>query len=381
MTVAQVTVARKPGGCPGQLDTAVGVVDGSPCRCAHAAQKLAVFGACLAIFSLLWVACATVYVVYVRHEFGRQLAEVRRGCSPPDAPAGPSPDRRSDVAASWASQRGNVNSEPAADDFQFGAMSDADSEEHAEEEEEGDGIMKRSAGVEPPTEGSGRRRNRRCKKGCPGPPGPKGDTGKPGRRGRRGSPGLPGAPGTPGAPGIPGEVGPPGPMGPEGAKGEAGPPGVPGEPKTDTSSSVIHVQGAVDSAISAGARQNKGEVRLDETGKLQYWQQALNTGGYTLHANGEIEVHEDGYYFIYSQVMYYDPSLMMGHKVMVNADEFLRCSESTVAPDNRYNTCYMGAVRRVNAGSRVWVKTLNPNRVIELQPETTYMGIIKLHSL
>ncbi|XP_078694350.1 uncharacterized protein LOC144923575 isoform X6 [Branchiostoma floridae x Branchiostoma belcheri] len=370
MTVAQVTVARKPGGCPGQLDTAVGVVDGSPCRCAHAAQKLAVFGACLAIFSLLWVACATVYVVYVRHEFGRQLAEVRRGCSPPDAPAGPSPDRRSDVAASWASQRGNVNSEPAADDFQFGAMSDADSEEHAEEEEEGDGIMKRSAGVEPPTEGSGRRRNRRCKKGCPGPPGPKGDTGKPGRRGRRGSPGLPGAPGTPGAPGIPGEVGPPGPMGPEGAKGEAGPPGVPGEPKTDTSSSVIHVQG-----------QNKGEVRLDETGKLQYWQQALNTGGYTLHANGEIEVHEDGYYFIYSQVMYYDPSLMMGHKVMVNADEFLRCSESTVAPDNRYNTCYMGAVRRVNAGSRVWVKTLNPNRVIELQPETTYMGIIKLHSL
>ncbi|XP_066267088.1 uncharacterized protein [Branchiostoma lanceolatum] len=388
MTVAQVVVARKPERCSDQSDTSVGMADphSSPCRCAHAAQKLAVFGASIAIFSLLWVACATVYVVYVKHDFDRQLAEVRRGCTPPAAPTGPFSGPAPDVAASWDLPRGNGEVEHIV----FEVMS-TDNEEQpdrdAEEEDEDEmikSLVRRSAeDVEPPAERSERKKkNRRCKKGCPGPPGPKGDTGKTGRRGRRG---LPGTPGIPGAPGLPGEAGPAGPVGPEGAKGEAGPPGARGEPgtvpKTDTSSSVIHVQGAVDSAISAGARQNKGEVRLDETGKLQYWQQAVNTGGYTLHANGEIEVHEDGYYFIYSQVMYYDPSLMMGHKVMVGADEFLRCSESTVAPDNRYNTCYMGAVRRVNAGSSVWVKTLNPDRVIELQAETTYLGIIKLQSL
>ncbi|XP_078614650.1 uncharacterized protein LOC144883830 isoform X9 [Branchiostoma floridae x Branchiostoma japonicum] len=375
MTVAQVVVARKPERCSGQADTSVGMADShsSPCHCAHAAQKLAVFAASIAIFSLLWVACATVYVVYVQHEFDRQLAEVRLGCTPPDVPPGPT-GPLPDVAASWDVERGNSEVER----FVFEVMS-TDSEEHtdqdAEEEDDNEmvqSLVRRSAeGGEAPTEVSGKKKKqRRCKKGCAGPPGPKGDPGKTGRRGRRG---LQGLPGIPGAPGLPGEVGPAGPVGPEGAKGEVGPPGArgePGVPKTDTSSSVIHVQGAVDSAISAGA-----------TGKLQYWQQAVNTGGYTLHDNGEIEVHEDGYYFIYSQVMYYDPSLMMGHKVMVGADEFLRCSESTVAPDNRYNTCYMGAVRRVNAGSAVWVKTLNPNRVIELQAETTYLGIILLQSL
>ncbi|XP_078614644.1 uncharacterized protein LOC144883830 isoform X4 [Branchiostoma floridae x Branchiostoma japonicum] len=382
MTVAQVVVARKPERCSGQADTSVGMADShsSPCHCAHAAQKLAVFAASIAIFSLLWVACATVYVVYVQHEFDRQLAEVRLGCTPPDVPPGPT-GPLPDVAASWDVERGNSEVER----FVFEVMS-TDSEEHtdqdAEEEDDNEmvqSLVRRSAeGGEAPTEVSGKKKKqRRCKKGCAGPPGPKGDPGKTGRRGRRG---LQGLPGIPGAPGLPGEVGPAGPVGPEGAKGEVGPPGArgePGVPKTDTSSSVIHVQGAVDSAISAGARQNKGEVRLDETGKLQYWQQAVNTGGYTLHDNGEIEVHEDGYYFIYSQVLYYDASAFMGHYVMVNGIPFLRCTATTVSPELKYNTGYSAAARRLQAGDRVYVKIAYPNRVVDMHADSTYFGMFK----
>ncbi|XP_078614651.1 uncharacterized protein LOC144883830 isoform X10 [Branchiostoma floridae x Branchiostoma japonicum] len=371
MTVAQVVVARKPERCSGQADTSVGMADShsSPCHCAHAAQKLAVFAASIAIFSLLWVACATVYVVYVQHEFDRQLAEVRLGCTPPDVPPGPT-GPLPDVAASWDVERGNSEVER----FVFEVMS-TDSEEHtdqdAEEEDDNEmvqSLVRRSAeGGEAPTEVSGKKKKqRRCKKGCAGPPGPKGDPGKTGRRGRRG---LQGLPGIPGAPGLPGEVGPAGPVGPEGAKGEVGPPGArgePGVPKTDTSSSVIHVQGAVDSAISAGA-----------TGKLQYWQQAVNTGGYTLHDNGEIEVHEDGYYFIYSQVLYYDASAFMGHYVMVNGIPFLRCTATTVSPELKYNTGYSAAARRLQAGDRVYVKIAYPNRVVDMHADSTYFGMFK----
>ncbi|CAH1245634.1 EDA [Branchiostoma lanceolatum] len=373
MTVAQVVVARKPERCSGQSDTSVGMADphSSPCRCAHAAQKLAVFGASIAIFSLLWVACATVYVVYVRHDFDRQLAEVRRGCTPPAAPTDPFSGPAPDVAASWDVPRGNGEVEHIV----FEVMS-TDSEEQADrdaEEEDEDEMIKslvrRSAeDVEPPAERSERKKkNRRCKKGCPGPPGPKGDTGKTGRRGRRG---LPGTPGIPGAPGLPGEVGPAGPVGPEGSKGEAGPPGARGEPgtvpKTDTSSSVIHVQGAVDSAISAGA-----------TGKLQYWQQAVNTGGYTLHANGEIEVHEDGYYFIYSQVLFYDQSAFVGHYVKVNGVSFLHYRGATPSPDLNYDTGYVAGVRKMQSGDRVYITTLYPNTVVDMHADRSYFGMFK----
>ncbi|XP_078614648.1 uncharacterized protein LOC144883830 isoform X8 [Branchiostoma floridae x Branchiostoma japonicum] len=371
MTVAQVVVARKPERCSGQADTSVGMADShsSPCHCAHAAQKLAVFAASIAIFSLLWVACATVYVVYVQHEFDRQLAEVRLGCTPPDVPPGPT-GPLPDVAASWDVERGNSEVER----FVFEVMS-TDSEEHtdqdAEEEDDNEmvqSLVRRSAeGGEAPTEVSGKKKKqRRCKKGCAGPPGPKGDPGKTGRRGRRG---LQGLPGIPGAPGLPGEVGPAGPVGPEGAKGEVGPPGArgePGVPKTDTSSSVIHVQGAVDSAISAGA-----------TGKLQYWQQAVNTGGYTLHDNGEIEVHEDGYYFIYSQVLFYDQSAFVGHYVKVNGVSFLHYRGVTPSLDLNYDTGYVAGARHMRAGDRVYVSTLYPNTVVDMHSDRSYFGMFK----
>eukprot|EP00058_Branchiostoma_floridae_P007422 XP_002592910.1 hypothetical protein BRAFLDRAFT_65495 [Branchiostoma floridae] len=409
MTVAQVVVARKPERCSGQSDTSVGMADShsSPCHCAHAAQKLAVFAASIAIFSLLWVACATVYVVYVQHEFDRQLAEVRLGCTPPDTPpvpTGPLPD----VAASWDVERGNREVEG----FVFEVMA-TDSEEHtdyqdAEEEDENEmvqSLVRRSAeGAEAPTEVSGKKKKqRRCKMGCAGTL----QASQVHLAQREIQEKLEGV--AEGAykvhlayPVPPAYLEKLAQLDQWDRRGQ--------KERSDhqTSSSVIHVQGAVDSAISAGA-----------TGKMQYWQQAVNTGGYTLHDNGEIEVHEDGYYFIYSQVMYYDPSLMMGHKVMVGADEFLRCSESTVAPDNRYNTCYMGAVlyydasafmghyvmvngmsflrctattvspelkyntgyaaaaRRLQAGDRVYVKIAYPNRIIDMHADSTYFGMFK----
>ncbi|XP_035693863.1 uncharacterized protein LOC118428006 [Branchiostoma floridae] len=361
----------------------------SPCHCAHAAQKLAVFAASIAIFSLLWVACATVYVVYVQHEFDRQLAEVRLGCTPPDTPpvpTGPLPD----VAASWDVERGNREVEG----FVFEVMA-TDSEEHtdyqdAEEEDENEmvqSLVRRSAeGAEAPTEVSGKKKKqRRCKMGCAGtlqasqvhlaqreiqeklegvaegaykvhlaypvPPAYLEKLAQLDQWDRRGQKERSDHQGRGVNQGCPKQIRPP-------------------------QLSMCKVRLTLPFLLGQDKTKEKSDW-MKVTGKMQYWQQAVNTGGYTLHDNGEIEVHEDGYYFIYSQVLYYDASAFMGHYVMVNGMSFLRCTATTVSPELKYNTGYAAAARRLQAGDRVYVKIAYPNRIIDMHADSTYFGMFK----
>ncbi|KAF5882009.1 ectodysplasin-A-like isoform X1, partial [Clarias magur] len=142
--------------------------------------------------------------------------------------------------------------------------------------------------------GNGKRKGER-KKGKKGPPGAPGPPGPPGPQGPPGIPGIPGIPGSNamGPPGPPGPVGPPGPQGPPGAQGTPG--GGERSRFRDTQPAVAHLQG----------QETTIQVKEDlSEGVLKNWKTiAMHQRVFKMHSrSGELEVLQDGTYFIYSQV-------------------------------------------------------------------------------
>ncbi|XP_070538508.1 uncharacterized protein [Ptychodera flava] len=215
---------------------------------------------------------------------------------------------------------------------------------------------------------------KKCKRGSPGPAGPPGPVGPPGPMGEIGKAGPSGLPGRDGIPGPAGAQGAPGLPGPKGDKGDVGEKGPPGEPAPKFLAA--HFQGDSEAAVHTGP-----------SGEIHYWDYAdwMKKPSYSwlqnkfvLDHQGNITIQDSGLYYIYSQVLYYDPSTFMGHAIYVNADKFVSCTKTTPRPDAKYNTCHTGAVTQLDGGSRVSVRIIYANRVINMHADSSYVGLVKL---
>ncbi|XP_070538520.1 ectodysplasin-A-like isoform X23 [Ptychodera flava] len=223
------------------------------------------------------------------------------------------------------------------------------------------------------------KKGKKCKQGCtgsPGPAGPPGPVGPPGPMGEIGKAGPSGLPGRDGIPGPAGAQGAPGLPGPKGDKGDVGEKGPPGEPAPKFDVAAAHFIGDFDKA-----------VRMGKGGEIHYWDYAdwMKKPSYSwlqnkfvLDHQGNITIQDSGLYYIYSQVLYYDPSTFMGHAIYVNADKFVSCTKTTPRPDAKYNTCHTGAVTQLDGGSRVSVRIIYANRVINMHADSSYVGLVKL---
>ncbi|XP_070538522.1 ectodysplasin-A-like isoform X25 [Ptychodera flava] len=221
------------------------------------------------------------------------------------------------------------------------------------------------------------KKGKKCKQGCtgsPGPAGPPGPVGPPGPMGEIGKAGPSGLPGRDGIPGPAGAQGAPGLPGPKGDKGDVGEKGPPGEPAPKFLAA--HFQGDSEAAVHTGP-----------SGEIHYWDYAdwMKKPSYSwlqnkfvLDHQGNITIQDSGLYYIYSQVLYYDPSTFMGHAIYVNADKFVSCTKTTPRPDAKYNTCHTGAVTQLDGGSRVSVRIIYANRVINMHADSSYVGLVKL---
>ncbi|KAF7709412.1 tumor necrosis factor ligand superfamily member 13B [Silurus meridionalis] len=117
------------------------------------------------------------------------------------------------------------------------------------------------------------------------------------------------------------------------------------------------------------------------------WQPSLKRGSALEEDQDAIVVKEEGYYFIYSQVYYKDPTFAMGHIVIrmkkhVVGDEsqhvvLFRCIQSM---DTKYpfNTCYTGGIVKLDVGDKVELLIPRPTPNISLDGDCTYMGAIRL---
>ncbi|MCI4378340.1 hypothetical protein PGIGA_G00214750 [Pangasianodon gigas] len=117
------------------------------------------------------------------------------------------------------------------------------------------------------------------------------------------------------------------------------------------------------------------------------WQEGLKRGSALEKDQDAIVVKEEGYYFIYSQVYYKDPTFAMGHIVIrmkkhVVGDEsqhvvLFRCIQS-MNVKVPYNTCYTGGIVKLDVGDRVELLIPRPTANISLDGDCTYLGAIKL---
>ena len=94
---------------------------------------------------------------------------------------------------------------------------------------------------------------------------------------------------------------------------------------------------------------------------------------------GQIVVKKTGYYFIYSQMFYYDgTALQMGHYTYINHDKVLESLGSVVSDRRKYNTKYHGGVFLLRANDTVSVHIPNV-KVYNMDREGSFFGAFLVH--
>ncbi|XP_070538534.1 protein eiger-like [Ptychodera flava] len=131
---------------------------------------------------------------------------------------------------------------------------------------------------------------------------------------------------------------------------------------------------------------SEADVRTGPSGEIHYWDYAdwMKKPSYSWLQNkfvldqSNITIQDAGLYYIYSQVQYYDSFPFMGHTVVINDKVFLRCTESTVSDQRRFNSGYIAGVAYLEEDTKVFVRVSYDQRLIQLGPEATYVGFIKV---
>ncbi|XP_022101929.1 ectodysplasin-A-like isoform X5 [Acanthaster planci] len=191
-----------------------------------------------------------------------------------------------------------------------------------------------------------------------------------------------------GAKGEKGDVGPVSYGGEKGEKGERGPPGEcechwpTTEPET-TYTTTPSLTPQYTTILSAHFEGDVQSIAAIASGWVPYWRYAqwMDDGirnKFILHRRGNVTVVEGGIYYVYSQMLYYDPSVFMGHSLYIGGQKRFSCTECTIDRDRKFNTCYIGGLVQINPGEVVGVKVSYANRVINLNPDSTHFGMIRL---
>lgn len=117
------------------------------------------------------------------------------------------------------------------------------------------------------------------------------------------------------------------------------------------------------------------------------WQAGLKRGSALDAESDSMVVREEGYYFVYSQVYYKDPTFAMGHEVIrrkrtVVGDEphnviLFRCIQN-MNPVHPYNTCYTGGIVRLEVGDRVELLIPRSTAIVSLDGDSTFLGAVRL---
>ncbi|XP_078614654.1 uncharacterized protein LOC144883831 isoform X3 [Branchiostoma floridae x Branchiostoma japonicum] len=159
-----------------------------------------------------------------------------------------------------------------------------------------------------------------------------------------------------------------------------------------------HIQGDAGGAVPVGAQNvdRFGPPRRFKfkDGQVNHWKIAnwMNRPDYEQYYNvfqldavdGSLRVTEAGLYFVYSQVLqvyYYDGShAFLSHIVRESGERepFLQCIQSPVNESRKYNTCFTAGVFHLDAGDKVFVELQQETGIVDMSPDTTFFGLIKI---
>ncbi|XP_026231351.1 tumor necrosis factor ligand superfamily member 13B isoform X2 [Anabas testudineus] len=117
------------------------------------------------------------------------------------------------------------------------------------------------------------------------------------------------------------------------------------------------------------------------------WQVGLKRGSSLEAGRDSIEVKEEGFFFVYSQVYYMDRTFAMGHVVIrrkrnVVGDEpqyvtLFRCIQN-MNPVYPYNTCYTGGIVKLEVGDLLELLIPRSTAIVSLDGDATFLGAVKL---
>ncbi|XP_078694724.1 uncharacterized protein LOC144923767 isoform X5 [Branchiostoma floridae x Branchiostoma belcheri] len=150
-----------------------------------------------------------------------------------------------------------------------------------------------------------------------------------------------------------------------------------------------HIQGNAGDAGGAVAVGADGHVNHWKTAdwmvEPEYEQYHEYSNVFRLNSkDGSLTVTESGLYFVYSQVLqvyYYDGThAFISHIIKESGEQepFLQCIQSPVNESRKYNTCFTAGVFPLEAGDKIFVQLQQENAVVDMSPETTFFGLIKI---
>ncbi|CAM9178886.1 unnamed protein product [Lampetra planeri] len=116
----------------------------------------------------------------------------------------------------------------------------------------------------------------------------------------------------------------------------------------------------------------------DET-RIQ-WELGLKKGDALSLRENAIHVHERGSYFIYSQVLFSDPTFVMGHIVRRGAHSkvaLFRCMQNMPEKEPN-NSCYTAGMAELNKGDVVELVIPREDSALSLEADSTFIGVMKL---
>ena len=92
------------------------------------------------------------------------------------------------------------------------------------------------------------------------------------------------------------------------------------------------------------------------------------------YTNGSIVVARKGYYYVYSQMSYYDgTALLMGHYTYINTKRVMISLASVISQFRKYNTKYHGGVFLLYVGDTISVR-LPYTKFYNMAKEGSFLG-------
>lgn len=131
--------------------------------------------------------------------------------------------------------------------------------------------------------------------------------------------------------------------------------------------------------VGSGSRQIL--PRTTKGRRITDWRLGHITGNMKFVRNSFLVIGLTGYYFIYSQLFYYDgKTTFMGHNTYINENPVMGSISSVVSEIKKYNTNYQGAVFLLRKGDKISVRV--PFKLIYyMNRKTSYFGAFLISPL
>ncbi|XP_013398967.1 ectodysplasin-A isoform X2 [Lingula anatina] len=128
-------------------------------------------------------------------------------------------------------------------------------------------------------------------------------------------------------------------------------------------------------------------------GKLQHWEKApwmthpdharYYDNKFRLNWDGQVQVTEAGLYYLFGQIMFYNAAPFNTAGIDVKGRSIVRCTHSVTNVNQggtapTYQTCSMGTIWYLERNDNVRMVVKQGNRVIDMQQDTTFFGLVKL---